>query len=149
MASWILTHSADGVVRGLNEFQGDHPPVAPVFFSFRIMVGMGLLMLAVSWWAAWRIYRRGEPGRWIAWGLVAMTFSGWIATVAGWYTTEIGRQPWLVTGVLRTADAAADNVTAPMIGLSLTMYLGLYALLLVMFVLVVFYIARRAGVPAD
>jgi cytochrome d ubiquinol oxidase subunit I len=149
MASWILTHSADGVVRGLNEFQGDHPPVAAVFFSFRIMVGMGLLMLAVAWWGAWRLYRRSEPGRWLAWGLVAMTFSGWIATVAGWYTTEIGRQPWLVTGVLRTADAAAANVTAPMIGLSLTMYLGLYALLLVMFVLVVFYIARRAGVPAD
>jgi cytochrome d ubiquinol oxidase subunit I len=149
MASWILTHSADGVVRGLNEFQGDHPPVAAVFFSFRIMVGMGLLMLAVAWWGAWRLYRRSEPGRWLAWGLVAMTFSGWIATVAGWYTTEIGRQPWLVTGVLRTADAAADNVTAPMIALSLTMYLGLYALLLVLFVLVVFYIARRAGVPAD
>jgi cytochrome d ubiquinol oxidase subunit I len=149
MASWILTHEADGVVRGLNEFQGNHPPVAPLFFSFRIMVGMGLLMLAVSWWAAWRLYRRGEPGRWLAWGLVAMTFSGWIATVAGWYTTEIGRQPWLVSGVLRTADAAAPNVTAPMIGLSLTMYLGLYALLLVMFVLVVFYLARRAGMPTD
>jgi cytochrome d ubiquinol oxidase subunit I len=149
MASWILTHEADGVVRGLNEFQGNHPPVAPLFFSFRIMVGMGLLMLAVSWWAAWRLYRRGEPGRWLAWGLVAMTFSGWIATVAGWYTTEFGRQPWLVSGVLRTADAAAPNVTAPMIGLSLTMYLGLYALLLVMFVLVVFYLARRAGMPTD
>lgn len=149
MASWILTHSTDGVVRGLNEFQGDHPPVAAVFFSFRIMVGMGLLMLAVAWWGAWRLYRRGEPGRWLAWGLVAMTFSGWIATVAGWYTTEIGRQPWLVSGVLRTADAAATNVTAPMIALSLTMYLALYGLLIVMFVLVVFYIARRAGVPAD
>jgi cytochrome d ubiquinol oxidase subunit I len=148
-ASWILTHEADGVVRGLNEFQGNHPPVAPVFFSFRIMVGMGLLMLAVSWWAAWRLYRRGEPGRWLAWGLVVMTFSGWIATVAGWHTTEIGRQPWLVWGVLRTADAAAPNVTAPMIGLSLTMDLGLYALLLVMFVLVVFSIARRAGMPTD
>ena len=145
-ASWILTHSADGTVRGLNEFQGNHPPVAPVFFGFRIMVGMGILMLIVSWWGAWRLYRQGEPGRWLSRALVAMTFAGWIATVAGWYVTEIGRQPWLVSGVLRTAEAAAANVTAPMIGLSLAMYLGLYALLLVMFILVVFYMARRAGV---
>ena len=148
LASWILTHSADGEVKGLNAFQGNHPPVAPVFFAFRVMVGMGLLMLAVSWLGAWQLWRRGEPGRWLARGLVGMTFAGWIATVAGWYTTEIGRQPWLVSGVLRTADATAPNVTAPMIGMSLTMYLALYALLLAMFVFVVFYIARRAGQPA-
>ncbi len=145
LASWILTHSSDGEVKGLNAFQGNHPPVAPVFFAFRIMVGMGLLMLAVSWLAAWQFWRRGEPGRWLARGLVGMTFAGWIATVAGWYTTEIGRQPWLVSGVLRTADAAAPNVTAPMIGLSLAMYLALYALLLASFIFVVFHIARRAG----
>jgi len=145
LASWILTHSSDGEVKGLNAFQGNHPPVAPVFFAFRIMVGMGLLMLAVSWLAAWQLWRRGEPGRWLARGLVGMTFAGWIATVAGWYTTEIGRQPWLVSGVLRTADAAAPSVTAPMIGLSLAMYLALYALLLASFIFVVFHIARRAG----
>lgn len=74
-----------------------------------------------------------------------MTFAGWVATVAGWYTTEIGRQPWLVSGVLRTADATAPTVTAPMIGLSLSMYLALYAFLLVTFIFVVFHIARRAG----
>ncbi len=145
LASWILTHSADGEVKGLNAFQGNHPPVAPVFFAFRIMVGMGLLMLAVSWLAAWQLWRRGEPGRWLARGLVAMTFAGWVATVAGWYTTEIGRQPWLVSGVLRTADATAPTVTAPMIGLSLSMYLALYAFLLATFIFVVFHIARRAG----
>jgi cytochrome d ubiquinol oxidase subunit I len=146
LASWFLTHSSDGEVKGLNAFQGNHPPVAPVFFAFRIMVGMGLLMLAVSWLAAWRLWRRGEPGRWLARALVGMTFAGWVATVAGWYTTEIGRQPWLVTGLLRTAQAASD-VPAPLIGISLTMYLVLYVLLLATFMFVVFHIARHAGQP--
>ena len=77
-----MTHSSDGEVKGLNAFQGNHPPVAPVFFAFRIMVGVGFLMLVVSWLAAWQIWRRGEPARWLARGLVAMTFAGWIATVA-------------------------------------------------------------------
>ena len=148
LASWILTHSSDGEVKGLNAFPGNHPPVAPVFFAFRIMVGVGVLMLAVSWLAAWQLWRRGEPGRWLARGLVTMTFAGWIATVAGWYTTEIGRQPWLVSGLLRTVDATAQNVTAPMIGISLSMYLALYALLLATFIFVVFHIARRAEQPA-
>ncbi len=143
--SLILTHSLNGEVKGLNSFGDNHPPVVPVFFAFRIMVGVGLLMLAVSWFGAWRLRRHGEPGPWLARSLVVMTFSGWVAVVAGWYTTEIGRQPWLVEGVLRTADAAAKNVTSPMIGLSLAMYLALYVLLLATFIVVVFYLARRAG----
>jgi cytochrome d ubiquinol oxidase subunit I len=148
LGSWILTHSADGEVKGLNEFRGNHPPVLPVFFGFRIMVGVGILMLIVSWWGAWAIRKRGEPGRWLARSLVAMTFSGWVALIAGWYVTEIGRQPWLVSGVLRTADAAAPNVTSPMIGLSLSMYLTLYAVLLVSFIYVLFYLARHPGKAA-
>ena len=148
LASWFLTHSSDGEVKGLNEFHGNHPPVLPVFFGFRIMVGVGLLMLAVAWWGAWAIYRRGEPGRWLARSLVVMTFSGWVALIAGWYVTEIGRQPWLVSDVLRTADAAAPNVTSPMIGQSLAMYLTLYAALLTSFIFVVFYLARHPGEAA-
>jgi cytochrome bd ubiquinol oxidase subunit I len=148
LASAILTHSVSGEVKGLNAFPGNHPPVAPLFFSFRIMVGIAMLMLMVSWLGAWQLWRRGSPSRWLARGLVAMTFSGWIAVVAGWYTTEIGRQPWLVTGVLRTADAVAPVVTAPMVWTSLVMYLALYALLLLSFVYVLFYMARRAGEPA-
>ncbi|WP_088348885.1 MULTISPECIES: cytochrome ubiquinol oxidase subunit I [Rhodomicrobium] len=146
LGSWILTHSGDGEVKGLDAFAGNHPPVAPVFFAFRIMVGMGVLMLAMSWLGAWQLHRRGEPGRWLARGLVAMTFAGWIATVAGWYTTEIGRQPWLVSGVLRTADAVAA-VPPPMVAGTLAMYLTLYAVLLATFIFVVFFIARRAGEP--
>jgi cytochrome d ubiquinol oxidase subunit I len=151
LASLILTHDPDGELKGLNDFPGNHPPVAPVFWSFRVMVGTGMLMLAVSWFAAWQLWRRRRaagsdagPGTWAARGLVAMTFSGWVATLAGWYVTEIGRQPWVVTGVLSTRDAASD-VAAPLIGLSLTAYLGLYVLLLGAYVGVLFHLARKGG----
>jgi cytochrome bd ubiquinol oxidase subunit I len=142
-ASLILKHHAEGVVPGLNDFQGRRPPVAPVFFAFRVMVGLGLLMLAVSWFAGWTLRRRGEPGVWLARALVAMTFSGWAATLAGWYVTEIGRQPWLVTGVLSTAQAAS-TVGAGMIGVTLAMYLATYAVLIAAYVTVVFHLAKKA-----
>jgi cytochrome bd ubiquinol oxidase subunit I len=141
-ASLILKHDADGEVRGLNEFEGNHPPVGPVFWGFRVMVGMGLLMLATSWWGAWQMRGSRQPGpTWLRLA-VLMTFAGWFATLAGWYVTEIGRQPWLVYGVLRTADAAT-RVPVP-IGASLTMYLLLYAALIVAYVSVVFHLARKA-----
>jgi len=147
LASLYLTHAWDGEVRGLDDF-ADHPPVAPVFWSFRIMVGIGLLMLALSWTAAGVLLRRRAPPRWLLLALTAATFSGWAAVLAGWYTTEVGRQPWLVTGVLRTADAVAPNVSAAQIGVSLSIYLTLYAALIVAFVAVLFSLARRADAPA-
>jgi cytochrome d ubiquinol oxidase subunit I len=104
-ASLILTHRVDGVVPGLNEFEGKHPPVAPVFYAFRVMVGTGVLMILVGLAGAWLLWRRGELPKPLLRVLVGMTFAGWVATLAGWYVTEIGRQPWLVTGVLSTADA--------------------------------------------
>ena len=147
LASLYLTHSLDGEVKGLNEFEGKHPPVAPVFWAFRIMVGMGLLMLAVSWssvlqLAPWKKDPTRSLQNWQARALVAMTFAGWIALIAGWYTTEIGRQPWLVSGVLTAADAAS-KVVAPKIAFTLALYLTLYAALIVAYVSVVFYLARH------
>ena len=144
LASLILTHELDGEVRGLNSFEGEHPPVAAVFFAFRIMVGVGLLMLIVSWAAVWAMRRNREPSTWLARTLVGMTFSGWVATVAGWYVSEIGRQPWLVHGVLRTAEAAGP-VSAGAISVSLATYLAVYAVLLVAYVSVVFYLASQAA----
>jgi len=76
--------------------------------------------------------------------LVAMSFSGWIATLAGWYVTEIGRQPWLVYGVLTTAQAVGP-IGVPMLASTLAMYLALYLLLIAAYVSVVFYMARKAG----
>jgi cytochrome d ubiquinol oxidase subunit I len=149
LGSLILTHSWDGEIKGLNEFKDQHPPVAPVFFAFRLMVGVGILMLSVSWLATWQIWSKGMPQRWLAYALVGMAFSGWVATTAGWYTTEIGRQPYLIQGLLTTAEAAASNVTASMIAATLTMYLALYAVLIVAFISVVFYMARKATTKLD
>jgi len=151
LASLYLTHSLNGEVKGLNEFEGRHPPVAPVFWAFRIMVGVGLLMLAVSWASVLQLapWKKGAPRDltvWHARALVAMTFAGWVALIAGWYLTEIGRQPWLVTGVLTAADAAS-SVPAPRIALTLALYLTLYASLLAAYISVVFYLAR-AKTPA-
>ncbi len=143
LASLYLTHDWDGEVKGLKDFGPDHPPVAPVFWAFRTMVGVGLLMLAVSWLGVWQVRKRGlQP--WLARTLVGMTFSGWVALLAGWYVTEIGRQPWLVQGVLKTAQAASQ-VPAHNIAFTLAMYLVLYAVLLAAYVRVVFYLARKAA----
>ena len=145
LGSLILTHQWGGEIKGLNEF-AQHPPVAKVFWSFRVMVAMGGLMLLASWLAAWQLKKRGELNPKLARLLVAMTFSGWIATLAGWFVTEIGRQPWLVTGILTTAQAAGA-ATAPMLFTSLGTYLTLYALLLAAYISVLFHLARKAGAP--
>ncbi|MDZ7644586.1 MAG: cytochrome ubiquinol oxidase subunit I [Woeseiaceae bacterium] len=145
-AAWILTHDVDGALQGIDAFPGEHPPVAPVFWAFRIMVGIGVLMLFLSWAGAWRMLRNRALDTWLARGFVAMTFSGWLAVLAGWYTTEIGRQPYLVSGVLRTSDAVT-TVPGSSIALTLAAYLVLYAVLITAYVSVVFYMARIAGLP--
>ncbi|MBA8899511.1 cytochrome ubiquinol oxidase subunit I [Phyllobacterium sp. P30BS-XVII] len=147
-ASLILRHSADGVVPGLNQFEGNHPPVLPLFFAFRIMVGTGVLMLLVSWTAAWMLWRRGTIARPLAMLMVPMALSGWVATLAGWYTTEIGRQPWLVSGVLRTVDALGP-VPAGVIASSLVAYLIVYAVLLLAYIGVIIRLAVKAAKEGD
>ncbi|MDJ0822393.1 MAG: cytochrome ubiquinol oxidase subunit I [Paracoccaceae bacterium] len=152
-ASLILKHSADGVVPGLNDFVAEdgtvlHPRVAPVFYSFRVMVGTGMAMLLLSWAAVVLMLRkrRGVEGlpTPLLWAMVPMAFSGWVATLAGWYTTEIGRQPWLVQGVLTTKEAVAD-VPAPMVATTLAAYLAIYVILLGAYVSVLFYLATKAS----
>jgi cytochrome d ubiquinol oxidase subunit I len=107
------------------------------------MVGVGLLMLAVSWFASYELKFKSSLSKRTAMVLVAMTFAGWVALISGWYVTEIGRQPWLVHGVLTTAQAASQ-VPAGNIALSLAMYLTLYVALLSAYVSVVFYLAKKA-----
>jgi cytochrome d ubiquinol oxidase subunit I len=143
LASFYLTHDWNGEVKGIKEFGDQHPPVGPVFWAFRIMVGVGLLMLAVSWFATYELKFKSRLSKRTAMVLVAMTFAGWVALISGWYVTEIGRQPWLVHGVLTTAQAAS-KVPAGNIALSLAMYLTLYVALLSAYVSVVFYLAKKA-----
>ena len=143
LASFYLTHSWDGEVKGIDSFGDKHPPVAPVFFAFRTMVGVGMLMLAASWTGVWQLRRHGQLRPWLAKGLVAMTFIGWVGLIAGWYVTEIGRQPWLVYGVM-TAAEAASTIPAKAIASTLVVYLTLYVVLIAAYVSVVFHMARKA-----
>ncbi len=143
MASIILTHDPKGEIKGLNEFIDKHPPVAPVFFSFRIMIGMGVLMLLFSWLATYQFVLKKQYPPWLLKVGIAMTFSGWLATLAGWYVTEIGRQPYLVTGILRTKDAVTTTPPAD-IALSLTLYLVIYGFLLIAYIRTLFVMANRA-----
>ncbi len=145
LASLILTHELNGEIQGINSFE-KAPPVAPLFFGFRIMVGIGILMLLVAWYTAFKLIRHNVLPRLTLRVLVAMTFSGWIATLAGWYVTEIGRQPWLVQGVLATSSAAG-SAPASNIAASLTLYLSLYAVLLMAYISTLFYLARVASTP--
>jgi cytochrome d ubiquinol oxidase subunit I len=141
-ASLILTHEADGELPGLNEFESEHPPVAIVFWSFRIMVGIGLSMIVVAWWAASTFLRNRQPSRRLLRVLSAMTYAGWVATLAGWYVTEVGRQPWLVYGTMRATEVVAGHSAMTMSG-TLLAYAALYAFLLIAYVATLRHLATK------
>lgn len=147
LASLILRHDPEGELKGLNEFPSAHPPVFAVFWCFRIMVGMGVLMLLVSWFGVWRHWRDGwdfaRMPRPVLWLFAGMTFSGWVATIAGWYVTEIGRQPFIVAGLIRTSDVAS-RVPSSSIALTLAIYIAVYLALLAAYVGVLKYMAETA-----
>ncbi len=128
IGSWVLTHAFDGVVPGLKEVPPDQrPPVWPVFFSFRIMVGIGFAMLGLGLWS---IYLRWKgtlySNRLFLTAAMLMTPSGFGAVLFGWFTAEIGRQPYVVYGHLRTADAVSP-VSAEAVAGSLATFVVVYA----------------------
>jgi cytochrome d ubiquinol oxidase subunit I len=143
-ASLILTHELNGEVKGIDAFAPDTPPVAPVFFAFRIMLALGSLMLALAWGGAWLLRRNAAPPRWLLWTFAGATFSGWIATLAGWIVTEVGRQPWLVTGILRTAQAVG-RIPEASLGASLTGYVLVYTLMLGAYMVVITHLAGKGA----
>ncbi|MBV9189868.1 MAG: cytochrome ubiquinol oxidase subunit I [Betaproteobacteria bacterium] len=144
-ASLILAHDANAELKGLDAFH-DHPPVAPTFFAFRLMVGMGMLMLALAWGSQyWFLGKmRAEPPRWLLWAFAGFTFSGWVATLAGWIVTEVGRQPWLVTGILRTSDAVGPAGGAKL-GSSLTAYALTYTAMLLAYMVTLTHMSRKGS----
>ncbi|CAK8163170.1 cytochrome bd ubiquinol oxidase subunit I [Candidatus Xenohaliotis californiensis] len=142
LGSLILTHKLNGEIKGLNDFK-EHPPIIPLFFSFRAMFGIGILMLITSWIASIKIFRHGDINKFIAIMLFLMTFAGWLATILGWYIAEIGRQPYLVQGVLKTKDAAAIMPKQHIVA-SLTAYIITYIILLFAYIKTVFYIAKQS-----
>lgn len=128
LGSFIASGTWDSKEVGLESFpKEDRPPVLIPFFTFRIMVGMGLIMLAVSWLGLFLWWRnRLEMSRWFLW-LAFLSFpTGFVAVIAGWYTAEVGRQPWIVYGLLRTADGITPSLTASTALISLIVYVVVY-----------------------
>jgi cytochrome d ubiquinol oxidase subunit I len=127
VGSWILTHTWGGQIKGLKEFRKDERPNSLIlFWSFRTMVGLGLLMIALGAWSLWlRLKKRLTTCRPFLRAAMWMGPAGLLAVLAGWITTEVGRQPWLVYGVLRTADGASRHAPGP-VALSLGLFLVSY-----------------------
>ena len=110
----------------------DRPPVRIVFFTFRIMVGLGMLMLGLAWLGTLLSFRRRlATARWFLWPLFLSFPAGFLATLCGWYTAEVGRQPWVVFGHLRTADALTPQLTTPAVATTLIAFCSVYALIFV------------------
>jgi cytochrome d ubiquinol oxidase subunit I len=139
-ASVILTHTWDGRIKGLKDFAPqDRPPVKPVFFAFRVMVGLGLLMIAAGLIGAF-LWWRGAlfNTQWFLRPLSMSWPAGFIAILAGWWVTETGRQPWLATGIVRTADAASP-VSAGAVLTTLVLFVIVYG---IVFSMGIYYINR-------
>jgi cytochrome d ubiquinol oxidase subunit I len=131
LGSLIDSDSLGAAEVGLNSIPRENwPPVVIPFFTFRIMVGIGVLMLALAWWGTWLTRRnRIESRRAMLWAIFASFPLGFIATLTGWFTAEVGRQPWAVYGVLRTADAATPFLTPRDVALTLLMFGAIYLLI--------------------
>ncbi len=148
LGSLVLTHTWDGQFRGLADFPAeDRPDSTVVFWTFRIMAGLAFLMLALGLWSLWLRFR-GDlyDSRWFLRFAVLMGPAGLIAIIAGWLTTEIGRQPWVVYGVMRTKDAVSNHSA-----LALTLSLGVFIVMyFIVFGTGIFYMLKLIAVgPQD
>ncbi len=151
LGSLYLTHSWDGEVKGLKDFPPDQwPPVAIVYFAFRIMVGIAVVMAAMVVAGFWLMARGRLEGA--AWYLRLCQLAGclgFIAVIAGWTTTEVGRQPWIVYGLLRTADAVTPSLSGLDVGISLALYVAVYLIIYPAGLYTMLRIVRRGPLPAE
>jgi cytochrome d ubiquinol oxidase subunit I len=140
LGSLILTHDVNGVVPGLKAVPPDQrPPVAIPFFAFRIMVGIGLALIAIAFTGVWlSIRRRLYDTPWFHFVCAFSSPLGFIAILSGWTVSEVGRQPWVVYGHLRTVEAAAP-IPAQAVASSLALFVAVYLVLLLAF----FYYAAK------
>ncbi|MCH2548017.1 MAG: cytochrome ubiquinol oxidase subunit I [Alphaproteobacteria bacterium] len=129
LTSFILTHEWDGEVKGYEDFAEDErPPMLPVFIAFRVMVGIGMAMLLTGVMAAILFLRkRLFDSRWFQWWCMGMTPMGFVAVLAGWFVTEIGRQPFVAYGIVRTSEAASPLV-AEQVAFSLAAFVVIYSI---------------------
>lgn len=130
LGSQITAGSADAVVTGLDAFAPrDRPPVAIVFWAFRVMVGLGLAMIGLGLWGGLLCWRGGlAHATWFLRAAVAMGPAGFVAVIAGWTVAEVGRQPYVIYGVLRTAEAVSP-VTPGEVSVSLLAFMVIYAII--------------------
>ena len=150
LSSLILTHTLDGEVPGLKQFpRADRPNAAIVFWSFRIMVGLGMLMAAVGAASLWlRFRRRLFDAAWLQWLVVAMAPAGFIALLSGWVTTEVGRQPYTVYGLMRTADSVSP-IGLPGVATSLVLFAVVYFFVFGAGVLILLRMMGTTPVPVE
>ncbi len=146
-------HRFDGPVikeRGLKSFPADQrPPVLIPFFAFQIMVGCGLLMLGLAWLGTWlSLSERILRTRLFLWATFLSFPLGFIATLTGWFTAEVGRQPWVVFGQLRTADAVTPFLTSTQVATSLTAFATIYSLIFAFGVYYIYRLLRAGPLPA-
>src|SRR5262249_3174772 len=118
----------------------DRPPVAIPFFAFRIMVGCGLLMLFLAWYGSYLSVKERIGGtRWMLWGVFLGFPLPWVAILPGWVTPQVGRQPWIIYGVLRTAQAVTPSLTTRAAAISLVVFCAVYSFI---FAFGLYYIYR-------
>jgi cytochrome d ubiquinol oxidase subunit I len=150
LGSFIASGNWTAKEIGLEAYAADdRPPVIIPFFAFRIMVGMGLIMVAIPWVGAVLIWRgRLEGARWFLWGAFLSFPSGFVAVLCGWYTAEVGRQPWVVYHILRTEDAITPSLTGGVALFSLVAYVAVYFVIYA-FGLTYIYRLLRTGPAAE
>jgi cytochrome d ubiquinol oxidase subunit I len=151
LGSLYLTHSWDGEVKGLKDFPPDQrPPVAIVYFSFRIMVGIAVLMLAIVVTGLILLWRGTlDRARWYLFGCQFACALGFLAVIAGWTTTEVGRQPWVIYGLMRTADSVSPSLTGANVLLSFMLYVVVYLIIFPSGIYVMLRILWRGPVDVD